>query len=473
MTAVVAQVASALAGVRSHYATLVTRSPSWRIQQLKQLKKMLSEQESEVVAALKQDLNRPLGECLLAEVAVVVSEIDHAISNLSSWMKPVSVSTPMAHLPASSKIVYEPLGVVLVISPWNYPVQLCLSPLVGIIAAGNCAVIKPSELAPASSSFIAKYVPQYLDKDAFVVLEGGVDVSSALLNQKWDKIMYTGGPNVAKIVMKAAAEHLTPVCLELGGKSPAIIEPDASMTVAAKRLIFGKYLNAGQTCIAPDYLLVHKDARDKLLPLLQKFLVEFYGENPEQSEYTRIISPSHVQRLRGILEDATSRGCTIVHGPSSIPAESDTSKYVAPVFVDVDINNETHMASRLMQEEIFGPIWPIVTYSSISDAIALINANAKPLALYVFSGSSSTQQRVLSETSSGGVVLNDCLMHNANPGLPFGGVGNSGMGAYHGKWGFDEFSHRRAVMNRYTFVDVSAKYPPMDERTVRFLRKLL
>ncbi|KAF0853132.1 mitochondrial NAD+-dependent aldehyde dehydrogenase [Andalucia godoyi] len=453
-------ISATVAKLRSTFRSRKTRPAAWRIAQLKAMKKLLKEREPEVLAALKSDLNRPYGEAILAECSLVTSEIDHAISNLSSWMKPKSVSTPMVHLPGSSKIMYEPKGVVLCISPWNYPIQLCLAPLVSILAAGNCVLVKPSELAPASSAFIAKYLPEYLDNDAVAVIEGGIDVATELLQEQYDHIIYTGNGTVAKIIMAAAARHLTPTTLELGGKSPCIVAADASLDVAAKRIVFGKFLNAGQTCIAPDYLFVHESIKDKFGELLKKYIVQFFGEDPKQSEFSRIINTRHTERLQRAIQS----GGNILHG-GQVSVED---KYVAPTLID-----QVNVDSELMRDEIFGPVLPILPFSNLDEVIDFVLDRPKPLALYVFSGSSTTQDYIVGNTSSGGVCQNDCLMHITNPELPFGGVGPSGMGAYHGHEGFIEFSHRKSVMNRFTIVDPSFKYPPLSESRVNWLRKLL
>lgn len=457
--AAISAIPASVESLRRTFKTGRTRDVDWRRSQLRGLKRLIAEQQEEIVKALKADLNKPRGECILAEVALVSSEIDHALSNLSSWSKPASASTPMAFLPGSSRVEFEPKGVILNISPWNYPIQLALAPLVGILAAGNCCLLKPSELSSASAAFLSRFLPQYLDPEAVAVVEGGPPVATALLAHPWDHIIYTGNGTIAKVILHAAAEHLTPVTLELGGKSPCIVDKDANLAVAARRIAFGKWMNAGQTCIAPDYLLVHKDVKTQFLQLLKESAKQFYGENDKTADYARIISRRHFDRVRGLLS-----GGEVVFGGDC----EETDNFIAPTILD-----NVDLSSRLMSEEIFGPLLPVIEISCLDAAIKFVTDRPKPLALYLFSGSSASQKLVCQETSSGGVCFNDCLVQVANPSVPFGGVGPSGMGRYHGSDGFAEFSHKKTVVNRFCILDPAFKYPPFSDKRVSMLRKLL
>ncbi len=375
-------------------------------------------------------------------------------------MRPDRVHTPVVAQPGSSKIHKDPLGVVLVIAPWNYPFQLAMAPIVGAIAAGNCALVKPSEVAPAVSAMLAKLLPEYLDPDAIAVVEGGVDETTELLRCRFDHIFYTGNGRVGRIVMRAAAEHLTPVTLELGGKSPTIVDRDVDLTVAARRIAWAKFTNAGQTCVAPDYVLVERPAYDAFVAEMVATVRAFYGDNAQLSEdFGRIINTRHHDRLVALLE-----GSTIAVGGQ----HDREDRFLAPtVLTDVALD------SPVMTDEIFGPILPILPVDDIEAAIALINARPKPLALYLFSNDASVQRKILERTSSGSAVINHALMQMTVPGLPFGGVGNSGMGAYHGKHSFDCFTHNKAVLRKPTALDPTFMYPPYSPRTIKLLKALL
>jgi aldehyde dehydrogenase (NAD+) len=376
-------------------------------------------------------------------------------------MRPERVATPLVAQVATSRILREPLGVVLIIGSWNYPIQLVLIPLVAAIAAGNCAVLKPSEVASASSAVLADNISNYLDRDAFVVVEGGKAETSELLEQRFDRIFYTGGGGVGRIVMTAAAKHLTPVTLELGGKNPCVVARDADISMAARRIAWGKFLNAGQTCIAPDYVLVHESREAELLDALGQRVRDFYGRDPARSaDYGRIINDRHVERLKDLL------AC----GEPAVGGEVDAaSRYIAPtVLTKVDLD------SRIMNEEIFGPILPVVPVADWGDAIAFINKKPRSLAAYIFTRDRVRQQRMLEETSSGSVGINDLLLDFAVHGLPFGGVGESGIGAYHGRHGFETFSHRKSVYKRhFAGFDLPIRYPPFTSTKFKLLRWLL
>jgi len=434
---------------REFFATGKTKDVEWRIEQLKRLKQAIVDDQEAIVNAVKADLGRPDFEAYF-EIAAI-SEINYALKHLKSWVKPKKVATSIDQFPASAKIYPEPLGVVLIISPWNYPFQLMISPLTGAIAAGNCAVLKPSEVAANTSRVIADIIQKTFDPAYIAVVEGGVETSQQLLEEKFDHIFFTGGTAIGKIVMQAAAKHLTPVTLELGGKSPCIVDSDVDLKYAAKRITWGKYLNAGQTCIAPDYLLVDRRIKSELLTEIQKCVEEFYGDDPAQSpDYARLISRRHFERLEPLLKDGE-----IVMGGQTKPEE----KYIAPTVMD-----QVSWESPVMQEEIFGPILPVLEYTDFKEAIAQINARPKPLALYIFSKDKQKQEQVLQETSSGGVCINDTVMQVGVSTLPFGGVGDSGIGSYHGKASFDTFSHYKSVLKKGFRFDPNWRYPPYKDK---------
>jgi aldehyde dehydrogenase (NAD+) len=449
-----------VAGLRATFASGRTRPVAWRRTQLQALRTLLTEHEDDLLAALASDLGKPRLEAWATDVGFVVNDIDHTLKHLRRWTRPTRVRTPLATKPSRARILPEPLGAVLIIAPWNYPVQLALSPLVGAIAAGNVAVLKPSEVAPATSAVLARLVPQYLDREAFAVVEGAVPETQALLEQRWDHIFYTGNGRVGRVVMQAAAEHLTPVTLELGGKSPAIVDASANLEVAARRIAWGKFLNAGQTCIAPDYVLVARGLEDRFVELVRRCLFDFYGQDPKaSSDYARIVNGAHFERLVGLIDSGTP----------AVGGEHDAAtRYLAPTVLR-DVLPE----SPVMQEEIFGPILPVLPVDDTAQAIAFVNGRDKPLALYVFAGDSKIQQQVLDGTSSGGVCVNATLFHVAAPELPFGGVGESGIGAYHGKASFDVFSHAKSVLKRSTRPDPDLAYPPYTDRKEKLTRRFL
>jgi aldehyde dehydrogenase (NAD+) len=440
---------------RDFFATLQTKDVKWRMEQLKRLKQAVVDDQEAIINAVKADLGRPEFEAYF-EIAAI-TEINYAIKHLKSWVKPKKVAVGLEQFPASAKIYPEPLGVVLIISPWNYPFQLLISPLVGAIAAGNCAVLKPSEISAHTSTAIANLIQKTFDPAYIAVVEGDAETSKALLAEKFDHIFFTGGTAIGKIVMEAAAKHLTPVTLELGGKSPCIVDADTDLKDTAKRITWGKYLNAGQTCIAPDYLLVDRRIKSELLTEVQKCVQDFYGQEPEKSpDYARIISHRHFDRLVPLLKDGE-----IVIGGQTRPED----KYIAPTVID-----GVSWDSPVMEEEIFGPILPVLEYQELNDAIAQINARPKPLALYLFSKDKQKQQQVLQQTSSGGVCLNDTVMQVGVTTLPFGGVGDSGMGNYHGKASFDTFSHFKSVLKKGFWFNLNWRYPPYNGKLSLFKR---
>jgi aldehyde dehydrogenase (NAD+) len=446
--------------LRATFASGRTRTADWRREQLGRLEAMLREREAELIGAIHDDLDRAPAEAYTTEIGFVLAELDHARHNLSRWMRPQRVWTPMVLQPARASVHREPVGVVLIIGPWNYPVHLVLAPLVAAIAAGNCAVLKPSEIAPHASQVMAELVPEYLDADAVAVVEGGVPETTALLGERFDHVFYTGNGRVGRIVMEAAAKHLTPVTLELGGKSPAIVDRHADLAVAARRIAWGKYVNAGQTCIAPDYVLVDAELESALLDRLRDTVRDFYGPDPRHSpDYARIVNESHFARLERLLADGD-----IVYGGDRDPA----TRYFAPTAL-----RNVPVESGIMRDEIFGPILPVIPVPDVTAAIDFVNERDKPLALYLFSESQAVQDRVVEETTSGGVALNATMMHLAVPELPFGGVGPSGIGAYHGRAGFDTFSHKKSVLSKSTRVDPALAYPPYTRLKQALLRRFL
>ena len=446
--------------LRATFEARKTRSYEWRMAQLERLRAMIVENETAIFAALKADFSKPEYETYLTETAVTLAEINHTIKHLKRWMKPRRVATPMVNWPGHSKIVPEPLGVALIMAPWNYPFYLIISPLVGAIAAGNCAVLKPSELTPNTSAILTKYIAQYLDQDAFSVIEGGVDVATELLAQNCDHIFFTGSTQVGKIVMTAAAKNLTPVTLELGGKSPCIVNQDADLVVAARRIVWGKFVNAGQTCVAPDYVLVHADIADKLLAQIAIALREFYGDDPKTSlDFPKIVSANHFDRIVGLLDSGK-----VYVGGNSDAAE----RYIAPTVL-----TEVSPSSRIMSEEIFGPVLPVLPVADMNEAISFVNDRPKPLALYLFSNDKKMRRKVIDETSAGGMCINEVLMHLIVPDLPFGGVGPSGMGNYHGRASFDTFSHSKGVLLKSERFDLPLRYPPYTKKKFKWLRRVL
>ena len=432
---------------RKYFATGITRSYAFRRRELKKLKKAVKEKETELMKALAGDLGKSVPEAYTSEVSFVLREIDFVLKHLKKWMKPRRAAIPLICFPSSGRIHPEPYGVSLIMGPWNYPFQLVASPLVGAIAAGDCAIIKPSELAKNISHFLARLIGETFSPEYISVVEGGVEEGSHLLAQDFDLIFYTGSSRVGRIVMEAAAKHLTPVVLELGGKSPCVVDETVDTVVAAKRITWGKFLNAGQTCVAPDYLLVHKKVKPALTEAIKKALHQFYGENPHDSvDYPRIINERHVERLSALLGEGD-----IITGGEVIKEE----RFIAPTVID-----NVQWTDKIMADEIFGPILPVLEYETVEDAISQINAHSKPLALYVFSKNKKFQDRIISETSSGGVCVNDTVLHIIPFSLPFGGVGESGMGSYHGKAGFDAFSHFRSVLRKSFVLDSNLRYPP-------------
>lgn len=458
-TTVAVTIKALVAKQRAYFASGATRSVKFRKEQLAKLKNAISTHEQEFIDALHKDLRKHEFEAYATEIGFVLIELKKAISHIDKWAKPRAVPTPLFHFNGNSYVQPEPYGVTLHISPWNYPFQLLFAPLVGAIAAGNTAVLKPSEYAPATSAVIAKVVGATFSPEYIAVVEGGIPESQALLEEKFDYIFFTGGTNVGRIVYQAAAKHLTPVTLELGGKSPCIVDRDTNIALSAKRIVWGKFVNAGQTCIAPDYILVDKSVKEQLVAKIIEYIKKAYGDDAQRSEhYPRIINTQHLNRLATYIEEGT-----ILYGGKV----DSNDNYIEPTLLE---NLPTD--AKVMTDEIFGPILPIIEYDNLNDAIEFINKRPKPLALYMFSKDEKKIQRVLAETSAGGVTINDTLLHIANPHLPFGGVGDSGIGAYHGQLSFDVFSHLKSVLRRTFMVDDPVRYAPYKLK-LGWLRKLM
>ena len=427
----------------------------FRRQMLRKLSNAMHEYEKPLAEALWTDLHKSYEEAYLTELSIVYGEIRNHLRHFSSWAKPERKSSPLAILPASSRIIKEPLGNALIIAPWNYPVQLLLNPLVGAISAGCTAMLKPSPYVPNVSRVLTEMICATFPEEYIAIVEGNRQVNQMLLAERWDLIFFTGSPSLGKMVMEAASKHLTPVVLELGGKSPCIIDKSADLKVAAKRVAWGKALNAGQTCIAPDYLMIHEEVKDKFLRLLVKEWKHLLTKDPQKAKhFVRIVSDKALERLIGYLDNGT-----IYHGGKYDKAE----RYLSPTIL-TDVSPD----APVMQEEIFGPIFPVLTFKEINEVITFVTEREKPLALYYFG---TNGDYVLRHTSSGGACVNDVIMHIVNHKVPFGGVGNSGMGSYHGKESFMAFSHRRAVISTPTWVDMPFRYMPY--KLFKFVKNLV
>jgi aldehyde dehydrogenase (NAD+) len=436
-----------------------TREVGFRLKALKTLKDAIFQSETELISALDQDLRKPALESYTSELGLVINEINYALKNLQKWTRPRKVPANLLTFPAKSYLLKEPYGIVLIIAPWNYPVQLALSPLVGAIAAGNCLILKPSELAPATTAVLAKMLSAAFAPDYMKVITGDAATSQCLLKQRFDKIFFTGSPRIGKSVMEQAARHLTPVTLELGGKSPCIVDQNVDLEVAAKRIVWGKFFNAGQTCVAPDYLLVHQEMKTPLCQALQKWITHFFGADPATSpDLAKIINIRHFDRLTAYLKDAQ-----IISG-----GRWDAERlYIEPTLIEA-----SDWEAPVMQEEIFGPILPVMTYANPEEVINLISRHPDPLACYIFSRDRQLVKRLLNSIPFGGGCVNDTLSHFLNHHLPFGGRGASGVGNYHGKYSFETFSHTKAVVKADWYFDLPMKYPPY-RGNHRLLRKFL
>ncbi|PSP18813.1 MAG: aldehyde dehydrogenase family protein [Cyanobacteria bacterium QS_8_64_29] len=432
---------------RQFFASGQTRPLAFRQAQLQQLRQAIAAREAAFTQALWQDCRRPPLETVAGEVSYCLQEIDCARKHLRRWARPQPAPTPLPLLPARSYTVSEPLGVVAIVSPWNYPVQLALVPLIGAIAAGNCALVKPSEVAPHAARAVSELIAATFDPALVRAVEGDKETTQQLLAQPLDHIFFTGSAAIGREVMRAAAERLIPVTLELGGKSPCLVDRQIRLNDAARRIAWGKFINAGQTCIAPDYVLAHRAIASELIAAMRDCLRTFYGEDPAQSpDYARIINDRHFERLRALIE------------PGQVAAGGETDpdqRYIAPTILE-----GVSWDDAVMQEEIFGPILPVLRYETLDDALAAIAARPKPLALYAFSQDATVRRRVLQETAAGSTCFNDTIVQFLSPHLPFGGVGASGMGSYHGRASFETFSHRRSVVRRPLWPDIKLRYPP-------------
>ncbi|MCH2185362.1 aldehyde dehydrogenase family protein [Myxococcota bacterium] len=434
-----------------------TRPLAWRKEQLEGVLAFGREQSEALVAALQADMGKPELEARTADIGQISGEAKLALKNLKKWTRPEGAGW----LPVLGRsfVQRDPLGVVLIIAPWNYPVGLLVSPMIGALAAGNAMVLKPSEVTPRTSAALAELLPQYIDTDAVAIIEGGVEETSALLEERFDHILYTGNGSVGRIVMEAASRNLTPVTLELGGKSPCIVDRTADLAVAGRRIAWGKFMNAGQTCIAPDYILVESSVEEALIESIQQAVHEFYGDDPGQSsDYTRIVNRRHHERISKLMA-----GHSVVFGGSSDPERC----YIEPTLL-----RGVPPTAPIMQEEIFGPVLPVLTIENLDEAIQFVNGREKPLALYLFSQDSAAEEKVLSETTSGGACMNGTILHIGNSKMPFGGVGPSGMGAYHGRHSFETFSHRKAVLRRGIRLDPKMMYPPYTKRKTNMVKKM-
>ncbi|MEK3885425.1 aldehyde dehydrogenase [Paenibacillus sp. PL2-23] len=443
-----------------------TAEAAFRIQQLTKLKQAIVSYERELLDALYQDLRKNEAEAYGSEIGIVLSSITHMTKKLRGWMKPRRIRTPLQLFGTSSRVMMEPYGTVLIIGPFNYPVQLVLEPLVGAIAAGNCAIVKPSESTPRVSAVLARLVADTFDPGYIRVVEGEKEITSALIHAPFDYIFFTGSTAVGKLVMEAAAQNLVPVTLELGGKSPVIVDRTANVALAAKRIAWGKLMNAGQTCIAPDYVLVEKSVKEALLKELRETIRTFYGDNPQESgDYGRMVNARQYDRLAAILD--ADRDMIVSGGRTS---RGDL--YMEPTLLDLGDASGKAADAASMADELFGPILPVISYTHLDEALDWVRNRSKPLALYVFSEDRAVQDRVLGSLSFGGGCVNDTISHIINPSLPFGGVGASGMGAYHGKHSFELFSHRKSVLKRSTRFETGILFPPYGDK-LKWIRKVL
>ncbi len=436
-----------------------TRNIAFRTRQLNRLKDVIVKYEKEILYALKLDLNKSSFEGYETEIGIVLDEIKFTLKNLKNWSRPRQIKTPLVHFPSTSHIYSEPYGSVLIMSPWNYPFQLAIAPLIGAIAAGNCSVIKPSEYAIYTSLVIKKMLKETFPSSYVSVIEGDKTASQALLEEPFDYIFFTGSINIGKLVMKSASKHLTPVTLELGGKSPCIVDETADIQLAAKRIIWGKYLNSGQTCVAPDYLFVHYSVKEKLIQAMEKYIGIFYGKSPESNpDYPKMINQIHFDRMMNLMKDGR-----IISGGEY----NKNTLQIAPVIMD-----EVSWESPVMQDEIFGPLLPILEYKELNEVISQVNAHSTPLALYFFTTNKEHKNSVIKNIPFGGGCINDTIIHLANPHLPFGGIGSSGMGQYHGINSFLTFSHQKSIIRKSNMLDIPLRYPPFKNH-IKLLKKMM
>lgn len=445
---------------RAFFYTEKTRSYTFRKKALERLESTIKKYDEEIQKALAEDLRKSAFESFMTEVGLTLSELSYVKKHLSQWMREKKVLTPLAQFHAKSYVIPEPYGVTLIMSPWNYPFMLCVEPLIGAIAAGNCCILKPSAYSPATSKIIKKIIREAFPEEYIAVVEGGRQENTELLEQRFDYIFFTGGVQVGKLVMEKAARNLTPVTLELGGKSPCIIDQTADLSLAAKRLVFGKYLNSGQTCVAPDYLLVQRSVKEKLLGFIHEWIYKMLGDSPlENPDYPKMINEKHYHRVMGLIQ-----GEDILEGGFG----KEETLQIAPTVLD-HITGE----SPVMQEEIFGPVLPVLTYETLEEAISFVREREKPLALYLFTKNRDTERQVLRSLSFGGGCVNDTIIHLATSRMGFGGVGGSGMGSYHGRQSFDTFSHRKSMVKKYLWIDLPIRYQPYTRGKEKLLRMFL
>jgi aldehyde dehydrogenase (NAD+) len=446
---------------RNYFNTGATRDLEFRMEKLSILKKSIQKNEKQISEALWSDLHKSEFEAYATEIGIILEEISFVMKHLKSWSKTKKVKTPLMHFLSSSYIYSEPYGVSLIMSPWNYPFQLTMAPLIGAIAAGNCAMLKPSKYSPRTTEIMIKIITECFSEEFVAVVEpyGGRESIQALLQQEFDYIFFTGSVPVGKKVMEAAAKHLTPVTLELGGKSPCIVDMDSDIKLAAKRITWGKFLNAGQTCVAPDYLLVHKSVKKQLLNEMVVCIKEFFGEDPSKSnDFPRIVNERQFDRLIALLD----KGHMVTGG-----GYNKEERYIAPTIIE-NITWE----DPIMLDEIFGPILPIIEFEDLEEVIKIVNSKPKPLALYFFSNDKKHQERIIKMISYGGGCINDTIIHVASTYAPFGGVGASGMGCYHGKGSFDLFSHKKSVIKKSNIIDIKVRYAPYNDK-IKLLKKLM
>ncbi len=451
--------AESVASQHTYFNRGNTKELSFRREQLGKLKSILKEHESELLEALEKDFSKPPFESYGTEIGILYSEIEHILKHLKKWMKPERVSGSLINFPSNSYIYHQPYGVSLVIGAWNYPILLSLSPVLGSMAAGNCSIIKPSEMAEHSSGLLKEIINSNFDPGYLKVIEGAAETTQELLDQPLDYIFFTGSTRVGKIIMKAAAEQLTPVTLELGGKSPAIVSADADLSVAARRIAWGKFLNAGQTCVAPDYVYVHAGIKEKFLKNLALEISNFFGSDPKESpDFARIINRKHFNRLKPFLDNGR-----IVSGGRT----DEEELYIEPTVLD-----RISWDDEIMKEEIFGPILPVMPFEDLASVIDLIKRKPTPLSLYIFSKSRKIQQKIIEEIPFGGGCINDTVAHLGNHNLPFGGLGQSGFGSYHGKRSFEIFSHKKSIMKKPTWLDNPLRYAPYEGK-LKWLKKFI
>lgn len=436
---------------RAYFSAGKTKDISFRINALKRLKTVIKENENDILSALKKDLNKAPFEAYATEIGFIYNELNDAIKNIRKWSRDKRVRTPVTQFKSSSFIVSEPYGIVLIMSPWNYPFQLTIAPLIGAVAAGNCAVVKPSAYSPNTSAVLNRIISCCFGKEYIAVVEGGREANQELLNEEFDYIFFTGSIEVGRFVMEKASKNLTPVTLELGGKSPCIVDKEVDIDLAARRIIWGKTINSGQTCVAPDYVYVHKDVKSSLLGSMKKYITRFYGEHPcKNPHYPRIVNEKHFKRLLGLIDEEK-----IYFGGDY----DQSTLQISPTILDNVVWEDP-----VMKEEIFGPILPVLAFEDPSEVISAINSRPKPLALYLFTGNKRLENEIIRNISFGGGCINDTIVHLATPHMPFGGVGESGMGSYHGRWSFDTFTHKKSIMKKSCLIDLRLRYPPYNNK---------